>query len=699
MTRRLKLSIMIKMTAVLLIAAMLFTVSSCDKKNTISQNDIPDNEQIFLISDDAPNCNMIISDEVFGFLSDNDDYSYILDMMNDYFYIIINEEIDPNIVYIKPINERIDSEVRLEEVYRVSNKISLIIKLANVGKLMLDEKSDESLEQPAYQSQKNDLTEKDIFYNEVILSLNKSASAGAVYSIQAIKDDFKRKTAEIYGSKELLNDDKVKSLKYGDYVIKTDEEDGISIVCGSLDSVLDALNYFLSEYIQMGTSDEGKYLIDIPDSAVHVGHYLRCSIADKPVEKYSIAYYCDKQYYDSRENASYLKNYILKNFGFELLTGETSVVNKLENKIVLGKTNLEVSKRFYSEKYDIMDYEIVQQGSNLFIMGGSDWAIRYAIDYLIDNFFSKERSIPRGFSTKGNFSGQQIFPMYGDSEIRIMSNNVWDYNDNTIAWRDYGENCFSLYRFKNMAKAYLAYSPDIISLQELNMRTAISNGMQSEINLFGKQYRYVDRFSSGYAAGCEERNCTPVLYNSETLTLLAAGEKQYPREGNNLQSKSYTWGYFEKKDTGFRFLVFSTHLWWKSDKSRKGSSDIRINQMMILNEKVDELIEMYSCPCFVMGDFNCNITSREFGEFEKLGFKDCHSIAEDYASNECGRFVCNRTRFSYKQNAGTYKKNGIDHIMVKNLKNAKVLCYNYVTPNFYGKLSDHAPVYIDVKVY
>ena len=135
-----------------------------------------------------------------------------------------------------------------------------------------------------------------------------------------------------------------------------------------------------------------------------------------------------------------------------------------------------------------------------------------------------------------------------------------------------------------------------------------------------------------------------------------------------------------------------------SDKVYKGSSDIRISQMKILNKQANELIEEYGCPCFIMGDFNCNTVSREFGVLEKLGFTDCHSIAEDYASNECGRYVCNASKFSYKQNAGTYKKNALDHILVKNLKKAKVLYYDYVTPNFYGKLSDHAPVYIDVKM-
>ena len=45
---------------------------------------VTDTEKIYLITDDTPNCSMIISDETFSYLNQNDDYSYILDLMNDY---------------------------------------------------------------------------------------------------------------------------------------------------------------------------------------------------------------------------------------------------------------------------------------------------------------------------------------------------------------------------------------------------------------------------------------------------------------------------------------------------------------------------------------------------------------------------------------------------------------------------------------
>ena len=167
-----------KIAAVCLAAAMLFTVTSCKEKKEVPGATVQESDHIYLISDDAPVCNMIISDEVFSVLTAGDQYSYILDMMNDYFNIIINNEIDPTIIYIKPVSERISSEVRLEEVYGVSNKISIIIMLAETGKLMLDSNVDGSLTVSSEEPVKSALTEKDKLHNQMLTVLKKAANKG-----------------------------------------------------------------------------------------------------------------------------------------------------------------------------------------------------------------------------------------------------------------------------------------------------------------------------------------------------------------------------------------------------------------------------------------------------------------------------------------------------------------------------------------
>ena len=682
------------------LSTVLLCVACSDHKgNKNGTGEFKKEERLFLITDDTPNCSMTISDEVFKYLNKDDDYSYILDMMNDYFNVIINEEIDPNVVYIKAVSEKIDAEVRLAEVYDSSNRASLVIQIAEAGKSVFNEYNIDKVDDSKADS--SDAKENEL-YSELSASLKTVADKGSVYSVKAIKDEFREKTNQIYNSSyRITSEKKVDQLKYNDYYIDINDENGISIVCGSKETVVTALDYFLTEYIEMGTSGEGDYFIDVPDSSTHVGHYLSDTIAGVSVDQYSIVYYCDSTYYDSRENAKYMKQYFLKYYGVDLALSDTDCSDaasnkKNKNKIVIGKLQLVLSEKYYSEAPDIMDYQILQQGNNLYILGGSDMSIRYAMDYLIDEFFSKEVPIPNGYINTGSIYGKNFVSKYGDSNLRLMSNNVW-YNKNGNTWHGSGIDSSNQKRYKEMAKVFLAYTPDVIAFQELYPSTNCSDYMLKEINKGGRNYQFVDGAREFYVV----RNHTPIIYNTDTLTLLDSGSHVFSygsnTSGSNIGTKSYTWAYLKEKKTGYKFIVFSTHLWWMKESAFSGSTQMRIDQMTEICKKANDLIKTYGCSCYVMGDFNCKTSAEEFSTMNKYKFSDSHDIATEFASNSSGRYVCKITSFSYKPSAGTYKKNGIDHILVKNLKKARVLSYNYALPNFYGRLSDHAPVYIDIK--
>lgn len=693
--RAIKNGFMIISAIAMTIIALILAVScSGRRKENPRRDDIPENDTMFLMTDDTPNCSMIISDEVFKYINENDDYSYILDMMSDYFNVVINEEIEPNNIYIRAVNEKIDAEVRLAQIYDPSNKVSLLIQIAEAGKTVFNEYDIDQVKEPVAPS---DSEVKSPLLKELKSTLKLIADKGSVCSVRAMKEQFIEKTRQIYHSSEsIISGTHVQSLKYNDYYIDVDNEEGISIVCGSRESAVSALDYFLTEYIEMGTSTEGTFAVSVPDSRVHVGQYLSGTIAGKPVSQYGIVYYCDSKYYDSRENAKYLREYFNRNFGVDMKIRNTDGSNSdnnrdIQNKIVIGKCNLEVSRNYYSGEIDVMDYSIVQHRNDLYIMGGSDWAIKYAIDRLIEEYLSKQIPVPHSYSKSGSIYGEKIFPYYGDANLRIMSSNVW-YNKGMNTWYDLGENASDQYRFKNLAKVYLAYTPDIISFQELMPTSYYSDRLLREINRGGRNYQYVD----GYMTFFVERNNTSIIYNTDTLELLDSGSHVFPY-GSNSGSKSYTWGFFEVKETGFQFVAFSTHLWWMKETAKAGSTQWRIDQMTEICKKANELIRKHGCPCFVMGDFNCKSSSEEFSTMLNHNFADCHEIATDFSSNSSGRYICNKTSFSYKPNAGTYKKNSIDHIVVKNLKKARVLTYNYALPNFYGKLSDHAPIYIDIR--
>ena len=170
----------------------------------------------------------------------------ILDMMNDYFNVVINEEIEPNVVYIRAVSEKIDAEVRLSEVYEASSKASLLLQIAEAGKSVFNEYNFDMVNENKAQ-QEPEKTDNEL-YNELISSLKTIANKAAIYGVNAIKDEFKEKTRQIYHTSDKITSGKnVDRLKYNDYYIDINNDTGISIVCGSEETVVTALDYFLTE--------------------------------------------------------------------------------------------------------------------------------------------------------------------------------------------------------------------------------------------------------------------------------------------------------------------------------------------------------------------------------------------------------------------------------------------------------------------
>ena len=658
-------------------------------------------DSVMILDDTSPVYNLILSDELFDYMKEND--IEMLDLMNDYFNVIINEKIDENVVYIRNDLHQMNAEFNLVDVYDPSNKFSAIVKIAEYAKLAAGI--------PEQNGSKKDGTEKTTAENEEVKTARETALAeiasgakkiadkAASYTKTAVENDLLQKTIEIYGtSMEIMEEASVSPLKYKDYYVKFDDS-GISIVCGSLESASDALDYFVYEYIQTGHVEGDYFLIHAPKTELHEGEYLKGSIAGVSLDNYLIEYVQTKEYYDSQEIAEYLEQYFVKNFGLEMFADDASPKVYEKKRIVIGRTNHQESIDFYEADPapDLFDYQIRQSGGNLYILGGSDWAIKYATDYLINEYFAKEKEIPKDFIHSGNICGENLFPKIEGANIRIMSNNVWERSSNSSSWRDLGENCSYNARLPKLAKVYAMYQPDVLSLQEMSLY--FINGLVDSINQTcengGIKARY--RVADWHVKGLAQRNYTPIVYNQNTLTLLDTGSHLYGY-GQNRNTKSYTWACFEIKKTKQKFVVYSTHFWWKSDKIYPNSSTYRKRQMAEISEDWKKRQEIYHCPCFVMGDMNCNSQSKEFKSLIGLGFVDCYSEASEFARNTSGRFICNVERFSYKVNNGTYTKNALDHIVASNLKKNQILVYDYVTPNFFGKLSDHAPVYIDVKM-
>ena len=607
-------------------SGIVLLLSTSNDRTDFVYHDVTATDVMPILDEKSPVYNLIVSDELFEYMKENS--IDMLDMASDYFNVIINQKIESNVIYIRSDPHKMNAEFNLVDVYDTSNKFSAIIRIAECARQAagfpdLKQENSQTAEQPQTAVEKSD---REKALSAMYAMARKLADKGSAYTKNAVEQDLIAQTMEIYDSStEIMASDHLVSLKYKDYYVNYDGENRVSIVCGSLETACSALEYFVYEYIQNGRTEGNYFVIPTPKTELRAGEYLDCMIGGIPVKDYSIEYVSSKTYYDSREIAEYLNQYFIKNYGKDMLARKSDYNWEQRYKIIIGAAHYDESELFYNRTDeagnpvvpDLMDYKIVQKDRHLYILGGSDWAIKYAVDYLIENFFSPQANIPQNYTKSGNFSGEALFPLTENATVRIMSNNVWDRPWNSYAWQEIGENCSNMRRFQKIAKVYAAYLPDVLSLQEMSYY--FINQMVEDINQYGGgKYRVADY----RVAGLAQRNYTPIIYNQKTVTLLDSGSHVF-HYASNASTKSYTWAYFRHNKTGRCFLVYSTHLWWRNNKIEPKSSYYRTRQLTEICDDSDVQLKKYDCPCFVMGDMNCKATSDEFKTLLKRSFSDC----------------------------------------------------------------------------
>ena len=280
----------------------------------------------------------------------------------------------------------------------------------------------------------------------------------------------------------------------------------------------------------------------------------------------------------------------------------------------------------------------------------------------------------------------------------LMSNNQWKCDINHDAWRAIGEDCSSEGRVDGLVRAYTEILPDVIGLQEVSLRMAdlMMEKMRTVELPDGSRARYE------YISGGD----TPIVYRRDKLVLIESGFFRYSEdvpgyEGsfNNQETKSYAYGVFKDRKYGKVFALMTTHLWWKSSDPSSSyyqpwSDEARAYQIMQASAKMDEVMAKYSCPGFLMGDFNAVMSSYALKAAEWAGWKEVHYLALGDSDSTRGHHPCGGDGYK-RVDMGTFDQ-AIDHIMLKNGDGVKVNYFRRLTDEYFDKISDHYPLYVDV---
>lgn len=284
--------------------------------------------------------------------------------------------------------------------------------------------------------------------------------------------------------------------------------------------------------------------------------------------------------------------------------------------------------------------------------------------------------------------------------MRILSNNLWNRDPNSPAWAAKAEDCSADCRVDGLTRAYLSLMPDILGFQEMSrhMEKLIMERMNRVPLSDGTTAKY-EIVTGGF---------TPILFRHDRLRLLASGHRLYPKDCplhagpfNDSDSKGYTYGVFEERESGKIIAVITTHLWWKSSDPRspgylEGSAEARAYQIGLADAEAEKLHAEYRCPVILMGDLNDRIGSPALNAAMGAGWLETHALCTGERSDIAGYHYCFPDGWRHEEQED-YSR-AIDHILIKMPGTAEVTCFLRFTEAYFDRLSDHYPVYIDISL-
>ena len=283
----------------------------------------------------------------------------------------------------------------------------------------------------------------------------------------------------------------------------------------------------------------------------------------------------------------------------------------------------------------------------------------------------------------------------------LMSNNQWYCEKNNEVWMAMGDDCSPAGRVDGLVRSYLEVMPDVLGLQEVSPTMAVL--MMDKIRSVALEDGTVATYE--YISGGD----TPIVYRRDKLKLLESGFFRYTEEVpdyegsfNNSETKSYAYGVFEDRASKKRFALMSTHLWWKNSNPncanpkhyQLGSDEARAYQIMQACAKMDEMMDKYSCPGIIMGDFNARMDSPCLKAAQWAGWREVHDLAVGDCDQTRGHHPCGPAGYK-RTEMGTFDQ-AIDHIIVKNPGELVVNHFRRITDEYFDRVSDHYPLYIDV---
>ena len=257
--------------------------------------------------------------------------------------------------------------------------------------------------------------------------------------------------------------------------------------------------------------------------------------------------------------------------------------------------------------------------------------------------------------------------LVADANLRIMSYNVL-----VAAWG--GDDLLpesmsnkSSVRAEMLSKVLAHYTPDVVGLQEF-------------CESWHKSFK---GYMGDYAMTLTKNsNYTTIIYNTKTVKLLESDVLEFSKH-NSKKMRYVNWALFERLESKQKFIVLNSHLDFGKNKDMQ---EVQIKEYANL---VLDLEKKYNCPIFALGDYNAMEKNEKEASDIYKSFMDI-SKAKDakYDYDNIVKLCGSECK---------YEDESWDHIFIKG-DSVLPTAFNVLSNKFYTSLSDHYPIYVDVKL-
>ena len=462
----------------------------------------------------------------------------------------------------------------------------------------------------------------------------------------------------------------LKSINHDDFAIRI-QNGKIVIAAHTPERLSQAVDYFCEKLLQVRTNDQGKKEIVYLGDYTYTGSVQYLFNKQDELKNYVIVY--PKGAENLKESAELFQKNTKEIYGVELpVVDDTAAESACE--ILIGKVNRSIAKEYLEReeaKQPLVCTTVVKDQKILFASQNED-----LVDFLVANFCKKYMIPEYSFLIHAPASLEEIGDAFKFSDstaladgadLRVMSFNILCELFNELAVIEG--------RQIPVIAPIFTYKPDILGMQE------VSDAWYPELEaLFGDLYAFADSKDKNGDA-----NFTPLVYNTQTLTLLEHGVEPLPVVGNGHRTMS--WGYFERKSDGVRFVAINTHL-------NPGDKDSDMSERVVQAGEMAKLVlsmqKKYQCPVITTGDYNSRLSEAPIKTYmENSGMLDACQSAK----------VVNRSiKTTHELFTQSHRGPGeaIDHVFASS--DVELLFYNVLIDECLAPSSDHNPIYVDVKL-